>query len=301
MNTGIELKPVLVLSNKNDLEFDAENSSSGFEFLYFNTADKLVEYIHEDFDGLVLCCVGTIDETSASCYLLRQKTAKQMFPLLAIVDDAAIDFVALLKSGCTDIVKRPISNELLFFKIAALIAAHNADEYPEKYSVLSLNKSENLIEIRNIELNIRFLIDSNECETVLQLGECLLLAIACYSKSSSMQMRSLFEEKTFYLNGAENELDALLLNDLAEKGRCIEFDRYCVINYGPLSLLLKDMPSPSDSRYVMIQESALSLLQSAASRLKFLDARETMKSEHRLSSELIKKMKLLKEMLEVSR
>lgn len=301
MNAGLELKPVLVLSNKSDPEFDAKNSSSGFEFLYFNAADKLIEYIHEDFDGLVLCCVGTIDETSVSCYELRKKKAKRMFPLLAIVDDVAIDSLVLLKSGCTDIVKRPFTEDQLFSKIAALIAAHNADEYLEKNSVLSLNESENPAEIRNIELNIRFLIDSNKCETVAQLGECLLLSIACYSKSFSMQMRGLFEEKTFCLNDVENELDAFLLNDLSEKGRYIELGRYCVINYGPLSLLLKDMPSSSDSRYVMIQESTLSLLQGAASRLKFLDAREMMKNEHRLSSELIKKMKLLKEMLEVSR
>ena len=301
MNAGLELKPVLVLSNKSDLEFDAENSSSGFEFFYFNAADKLIEYIHEDFDGLVLCCVDTIDETATTCYGLRQKKAKRMFPLLAIVDDIEIDPLVLLKSGCTDIVKRPISDKQLFLKISALIAVHDTDEYSEKNSVWSLNESENPIEIRNIELNIRFLIDSNECETVAQLGECLLLSIAYYSKSFSVQMRGLFEDKTFCLNGVENELDAFLLNDLSEKGRYVELGRYCVINYGPLSLLLKDMPSPSDSRYVMIQESTLSLLQGAASRLKFLDARETMKNEHKLSSELIKKMKLLKEMLEVSR
>ena len=296
MNAGVDLKPVLILSNKNDFQLDIKSRMSGFEFFCFNAIDKLKEHLHEDFDGLVLCYMGE-GITCASCCELRKYKRNLAFPLLAIVEDEK-NAVALLKSGCTDIEKRTASEAQLFSKIAALISA---DEHSSEKSGLGVAEGEVPVEIRNIELNIRFLIDSNECETLVRLGECLSSTLASYSQSFTVQMRGQFEEKLFYLNGLENKLDLFIFNELCETGRFIELGKSCLINYGPLSLLIKDMPEVTDSRYTMIQESSLSLLQGATSRLKFLDAREVMRTEHKLSSELIKKMKLLKEMLEVSR
>lgn len=127
--------------------------------------------------------------------------------------------------------------------------------------------------------NLQFLVEENNCNNFDELGQLLFSTIDHYQLSCSLQMRSVFGTKNMDANGMAKDLESQLLEQLQHAGRFVDFGCRTVINFGQVSLLIRNMPMADPKRYGSIKDNFPALLQGLDARIKALDARNQLLQE----------------------
>jgi len=139
--------------------------------------------------------------------------------------------------------------------------------------------------------NIQFLLGVNHCDNLDELGQLFFRALGNYKVTCSLQMRSLYEIKDMEANGMAKDLESQLLFQMKEGGRYIDFGRRTVVNYGQVSLLIRDMPVDDDRRYGAIKDNTFALIQGVDARLKALDEHHKLLEEKQALQKLSQDVK----------
>jgi len=142
----------------------------------------------------------------------------------------------------------------------------------------------------DLGVNIQFLLDINQCENLDQAGMRLFQALKSYNISSSLQIRSRFGEKNMEANGMAKDLESTLLRECSEMGRYVDFGKRSIMNYGRVSLLVRNMPLDDPNKYGAIKDNVFSLLQGLDARVGALDNVESLKLESQLVVKLTSRM-----------
>ena len=142
----------------------------------------------------------------------------------------------------------------------------------------------------DLGVNIQFLLDINQCENLDQAGMRLFQALKSYNISSSLQIRSRFGEKNMEANGMAKDLESTLLRECSEMGRYVDFGKRSIMNYGRVSLLVRNMPVDDPNKYGAIKDNVFSLLQGLDARVGALDNVESLKLESKLVVKLTSRM-----------
>ncbi len=143
----------------------------------------------------------------------------------------------------------------------------------------------------DLGVNIQFLLGTNNCNNLDQLGMQLFQALKSYGIKCSLQLRSQFSIKNMEANGMEKPLESKLLTEMSDQGRYVDFAHRSVINYGSVSLLIKNMPLNDDKKYAAIKDNVLTLLQGTDARVQALDTLASLELEKNLVRSLTLKMK----------
>lgn len=143
----------------------------------------------------------------------------------------------------------------------------------------------------DLGVNIQFLLDVNDCNNLDELGMRLFQALQAYGINCSLQLRSQFEIKNMEANGMAKSLESRLLAEMKDQGRYVDFGHRSVMNYGAVSLLVKNMPVDDEKKYGAIKDNVFSLLQGADARIKALDTLGNLALEKDLVRSLTIKMK----------
>lgn len=143
----------------------------------------------------------------------------------------------------------------------------------------------------DLGVNIQFLLDVSNCNNLDELGMRLFQALQAYGINCSLQLRSQFDEKNMEANGMAKSLESRLLSEMKDQGRYVDFGHRSVMNYGAVSLLVKNMPLDDEKKYGAIKDNVFSLLQGADARIKALDTLGNLALEKDLVRSLTLKMK----------
>ena len=135
--------------------------------------------------------------------------------------------------------------------------------------------------------NIQFLLDSHQCENFDQLGQLLFQSLNHYGITCSLQMRGRFGTKNMEANGMSRAMESQLLSELKVKERFYDFGCRTVINYGGVSLLIKDMPIEDEVKYGMIKDNIFALLQGVEARITALDTQTNLLQEREIQQDLL--------------
>ena len=138
--------------------------------------------------------------------------------------------------------------------------------------------------------NIQFLLDSHQCENFDQLGQLLFQSLNHYGLTCSLQMRGCFSIKNMEANGMEKTMESQLLSELKGKGRFFDFGYRTVVNYGSVSLLIKNMPLDDEIRYGIIKDNIFALVQGVEARIKALDTQTSLLQERDIQASLLTEM-----------
>jgi CheY-like chemotaxis protein len=138
--------------------------------------------------------------------------------------------------------------------------------------------------------NIQFLLESYQCQNFDELGQLLFQSLNYYGLSCSLQMRGKYHIKNMEANGMERKMESRLLSELKDSGRFYDFGNRTVVNYNSVSILIKNMPLPSDDKYGVIRDNIFALLQGADAKINALDLQASVTLEHEAQENLIKKM-----------
>ncbi|MCP5163006.1 MAG: DNA-binding response regulator [Hahellaceae bacterium] len=142
----------------------------------------------------------------------------------------------------------------------------------------------------DLGVNVHFLLDSNDCTNLDQLGQLLFQALKSYGLICSLQMRSRYDTKNMEPTGLMKDLEAQLITELKDKGRYYDFGRRSVMNYDQVSLLVKNMPVNDSKKYGAIKDNVFSLLQGVNARIIALDNLRSLEDERELMELLAKRM-----------
>lgn len=145
----------------------------------------------------------------------------------------------------------------------------------------------------DLGINVQFLLDSNACNNLDELGMRLFQALQSYGLQCSLQMRSEYSLKNMEANGMAKELESRLLSEMKAEGRYVDFGKRSVMNYERVSLLVKNMPIDDDKKYGAIKDNVFSLLQGANARIEALDNLSSLELERDLVRTMAVKMKEL--------
>lgn len=234
----------------------------------------------------------TNDDVTAICRQLRQ--VHDQVPLVVIVnhDELALR-LKLYEVGCDDCLQadalaelRGRLDHLALNKIAndqLRLQLQQANEM----AFLAMSGTSDL------GVNIQFLLDCHHCNNLDELGMRLFQALRNYSLNCSLQLRSRFDVKNMEANGMAKAMESSLLEACKDEGRYVDFGRRSIMNYGRVSILVKNMPVDDDHKYGAIKDNVFSLLQGADARIDALDNQRSLQLEGHLIREMALQMRRL--------
>jgi len=196
------------------------------------------------------------------------------------------------KLGCDDFIDESINEDEIVIRCEKLIMNKIANEQLQE-RVQQANEMAFIAmsDTSDLGVNIQFLIDSNQCNNLDELGMSLLQSVSNYGIKASLQLRSEFGIKNMEPSGLAKDLESALLWELRNDGRYVDFGKRSVMNYEQVSLLVKNMPLDDEKKYGAIKDNVFSLLQGADARVKALDSLKQLDQQQSLMKAIAVKMK----------
>ncbi len=187
--------------------------------------------------------------------------------------------IELLEAGVNDVipVDEPVS-EITTRLLREVYHAVANKQLKQQASCASDAAMAAMQESSNLGNNIQFLLKAHQCGNVDQLAQIFFQTMATYDLKCSLQMRSVFGVKNMETNGMARQMESDLLNELKSVGRYFDFGHRSVVNYGRVSVLVKNMPE-DEMLYGLVKDNTFTLLQGMDARIKALDEHEQLLTE----------------------
>ncbi|WP_019603583.1 hypothetical protein [Teredinibacter turnerae] len=248
-------------------QFEADRSASVEEGLAFlkQGSVKAVVYDAIPFTG------PSLDD----CTLLLQSEHIAGVPLLVLSDRGAIkDRLKAFEIGCDDFLDSAMGCDEACARITKSIF-HQIAQQQLKSRLTEANVTAHTAMADNSDLgaNIQFLLAINDCDNLDELGQQLFSTLRRYGLHCSLQMRSVMGDKNMEDHGMAKDLESLLLAQLADGGRYIDFGNRTIVNYDKVSLLIKNMPVQDADKYGAVKDNTFALLQGVNARIRALEDR----------------------------
>ena len=222
-------------------------------------------------------------------------------PLIVLShSDSIADKLNALEIGCDDFIEPEVGADELRTRITKSIFNRIAtDQLSKRLELANKTAQTALVDNSELGLNIQFLLDVHDCDNLDQLGQLFFSAIERYGLKCSLQIRGVRTVKNMEAHGMAKDLESQLMFQLKDADRYIDFGKRTIVNYGKVSLLIKNMPVDDSERYGAIKDNTFSLIQGMNARVialedryDLLDEREALKG---LSKEVGSVMASLKE------
>ena len=243
---------------------------------------------------LVLAIIEMMDQSEVALDVCRRFKEDDNFedvPIIIYCTSAApVDAMAFFDAGADDIVDDGINHQDLLARLSKSVF-HTIANRQLKSRLKQANEMafSAMSDTSDLGVNIQFLVHCHESNNLDELAMLLFRTISHYQLSCSLQLRSEFEVKNIEENGLAKDLESRLLWELKDRGRYVDFGRRCVMNYGQVSLLVKNMPE-DEKRFGTIKDNVFALLQGADARVKSIDSSRMLEMERDLMKGMSTKM-----------
>ncbi len=282
--------PIIILGCDNDLQM-VDHLDDSFEALMTSSEEQCLQALSDNNYQLIL-----VDMTCPSIPVFeacqKLKGVADVPVIFVSAKDCNDERIAAYESGADDYLcindlatelhgrlERIIINKIANDQLKVQLAQAN------EMAFIAMSDTSDL------GVNIQFLLDVNNCSNVDELGMRLFQALQSYGINCSLQLRSQFSVKNMEANGMAKSLESKLLTEMKDQGRYVDFGHRSVMNYGAVSLLVKNMPVDDEKKYGAIKDNVFSLLQGADARIQALDTLGNLALEKNLVRSLTLKMK----------
>lgn len=258
----------------------------------FQSVQALSDQYDESFEVVFVLGAEETACVNEICRRIKIDARLSALPaLIGAINAGDIDAIQAFEAGCADILDTTMSAKEIDLRFSKIIFQKHAESELRRAAdqARSVTLSA-MTESGNLGLALRCIIDFNFCDNVDELGMRLFQALKHYNLNCSLQFRSHFGTKNMEATGLEKELESRLLTELCGKGRFVEFGKRCFINYGQVSLLIKNMPIEDKQRCTAIKDSILPFIQGAEARLKAIDAQRALEVERNFMGKLVTRL-----------
>tara|TARA_R110001583_G_scaffold189054_1_gene351667 strand:+ start:1066 stop:2247 length:1182 start_codon:yes stop_codon:yes gene_type:complete len=274
---------------------DANNDSlvgllgKQYELEHVESVDDCIRQVAADDVKLVL--LNIVDNLQPVwlnvCRQLKDTPSVTDTPIVILARDSALDSkMAYYDAGCDDYVNSESMSELQARLMRVIFNKVANDQLKQQLQQANEMAFIAMSDTSDLGVNVQFLLDVNTCDNLDELGMRVFKSLQSYGINCSLQIRGRHTVKNMEANGMAKEMESVLLQECKDKGRYVDFGRRSIMNYGSVSLLVKNMPMNDDKKYGAIKDNVFSLLQGADARVKALDNLESLAME----SLLVKRM-----------
>ena len=274
---------------------DANNDSlvgllgKQYELEHVESVDDCIRQVAADDVKLVL--LNIVDNLQPVwlnvCRQLKDTPSVTDTPIVILARDSALDSkMAYYDAGCDDYVNSESMSELQARLMRVIFNKVANDQLKQQLQQANEMAFIAMSDTSDLGVNVQFLLDVNTCDNLDELGMRVFKSLQSYGINCSLQIRGRHTVKNMEANGMAKEMESVLLHECKDKGRYVDFGRRSIMNYGSVSLLVKNMPMNDDKKYGAIKDNVFSLLQGADARVKALDNLESLAME----SLLVKRM-----------
>lgn len=210
------------------------------------------------------------------------------------------DKVGALDSVCSDVISADESQGEVNTRLLSVIYHNIANkQLKERFELANQAAFSAMAESSNLGNNIQFLLKIHQTNNLDQLGQVFFQAVGEYGLNCSLQMRSKFGVKNMEANGMARKLESELLTQLQHAGRYCDFEQRSVVNYGCVSVLVKNMPEDA-KEYGLIKDNTFTLLQGLHARVLALDEHSLLAEEKKALEDLSYGVKNVMTNIEIS-
>jgi len=274
---------------------DANNDSlvgllgKQYELEHVESVDDCIRQVSADDVKLVL--LNIVDNQQPVwldvCRQLKDTPSVTDTPIVILARDSELDSkMAYYDAGCDDYVNSESMSELQARLMRVIFNKVANDQLKQQLQQANEMAFIAMSDTSDLGVNVQFLLDVNTCDNLDELGMRVFKSLQSYGINCSLQIRGRHTVKNMEANGMAKEMESVLLQECKDKGRYVDFGRRSIMNYGSVSLLVKNMPMNDDKKYGAIKDNVFSLLQGADARVKALDNLESLAME----SLLVKRM-----------
>lgn len=223
----------------------------------------------------------------ALCRELTDAFNEKVIPVVVVSDEYDVDrFMAFYDAGCDDFIQ-PDSLPTLHRRLQKILEYHESVESMKS----QLQHANNMVfsamsDTSDLGVNIQFLVESTSCITLEALGDRLFQSLKNYHVLCSLQFRSRHRIVNLEPNGSSRDIEAALMLACKDQGRYVDFEARTIMNYGSVSVLVKNMPTDDPLKYGSVKDNIFSLLQGADACVNAIDNLVSLE----LESELVRQM-----------
>jgi hypothetical protein len=210
------------------------------------------------------------------CQEVASLLSPKGLPLLVLTNGVNPDEkLKAFEVGCDDLIDINLATvDEINARITKSIFHRIANEQLQKRLELATETARNaMVDNSDLGANIQFLLAVNDCDNLDQVGQQFFSTIERYGLRCSLQMRSTLGIKDMEAHGMAKDLESQLLFQLKDSSRYIDFGVRTIVNYGRVSLLIKNMPVDDPEKYGAIKDNTFSLLQGLNARILALEDR----------------------------
>ncbi len=263
-----------------------------YKLLYLYNFESLKDNISPDLKLIIMDFSKGSDEDLDLVEKIKLAGAGDKIPIVVLYgENSTCSSISAFKKGCDDFIDLKTDDKEIALRCENLIY-HKIATDQLQVQVQQANEMAFIAmsDTSDLGVNIQFLLDVNNCDNLDEIGMRLLQALNSYGIKASLQLRSEYGIKNMERSGMAKELESILLWEMREGGRYVDFGKRSVMNYEQVSLLVKNMPVDDPKKYGAIKDNVFSLLQGADARVKALDRMQEIEDQQTMMRSLTQRM-----------
>lgn len=216
-------------------------------------------------------------------------------------NDSITARVSGLEAGCSDVIPDTITTEELLARLENQIMHSTANrQLLSQVQAANQIAMQAMVNTSDLGTNIQFLLECVNCRNYDELGMRLFQTLRYYGLQCSVQFRGAQGIKNMESNGMSKDLESRLLFELKDSGRYIDYGRRTIVNYGRVSILIRNMPPADTEKYGQIKDNTFALLQGADAQIGAIDNMEALSRERDFMEKITLRMQMLIQNIEES-
>ena len=285
----------VIVYNPFKISDSVKTLKADFKLTHCKSYESVIEQTSFHKDELLLIDFLPEDESHFSFLdRLQSENADEIeaLSIVMLIDDIHLEQrLMACELGADDCISSQVSHDDLVTRLQSTIFNAIANiQLKKELKTASEVAMAAMANTGDLGCNIQFLLESQRCSNIDELGQLLFQSLSYYGIDCSLQMRAEFMVKNMEANGMEKAMESQLLEELKDAGRYYDFGCRTMVNYNSTSLLIKNMPMDDDVKYGMIKDNIFALLQGVDAKIESLNLELRLKQEYESQDRLILRM-----------
>ncbi len=278
---------LIVDDSPDDIHFLMENLKDDYAVLVATSGEKALEMLaKQPAPDVILMDVMMpgMDGYETCRQIKNDPHTKDVDVIFVSAHDSTDEKLAGYEAGGSDYVIKPFPPSEIVQKVQLLIDNRKLQQALEKDKTFAMETAMTaMTSAGELGVVLEFLRHSFTITSVAELAQQVVESIARYSLQSSVQLRSTIEPISINNSGLASPLEQELLSRLRDQGRIMEHGARLILNFGGVSLLIKNMPLDDPDQCGRIRDNVALLAEGAESKLKALEMEQrNIESKNRL-------------------
>ncbi len=278
---------LIVDDSPDDIHFLMENLKDEYAVLVATSGEKALEMLaRQPAPNVILMDVVMpgMDGYETCRRIKNDPHTKDADVIFVSAHDSTDEKLAGYEAGGSDYVIKPFSPDELVQKVQLSIDNRRLRQSLEQDKTVAMETAMTaMTSAGELGVVLEFLRQSFTITNITDLAQHVVEAIARYSLQSSVQLRSTIARINLNNNGPASPLEEELLTRLSGQGRIMAHGARLILNFGDVSLLIKNMPLDDPDKCGRIRDNVAILAEGVEAKLKALESEQrNLESKNRL-------------------